>query len=109
MRKASAPDSRVLLKIMFQYSISTSKVSIPDLTDLYSMIRYFENVGRPAGLVYDDGQFSVWRNGVGQFAEQKLNDDPIGVLLIYVVGFDKVWQKAGGRMGRQPVPPKVDE
>jgi hypothetical protein len=73
---------------------------MPDLTDLYCMLKYFEKVGRPAGLVYDDGQFSVWRNGVGQFAEQKASEDPSGVLLIYVAGFDRIWQKAGGRSGK---------
>jgi hypothetical protein len=94
---------------MFQYSISTPKVGMPDLTHFFHMVSYFEKVNRPAGLVYDDGQFSVWRNGVGQFAEQKLNDEPIGVLLIYVAGFDKIWTKAGGKIGRQPIPPKVEE
>jgi hypothetical protein len=94
-------------KVMFQYSIPTSKVGMPDLTDLYSMIRHFEDVGRPAGLVYDDGQFSVWRNGVGQFSEQKVSNDPSGVLLIYVIGFDKIWQKAGGRLGKREAPAKV--
>jgi hypothetical protein len=94
---------------VFQYSISTPTTGIPDLSDMYRMIRYFDDVGRPAGLVYNEGSFSVWRNGVGQFAGQKINDDPVGVLLIHVAGFEKVWRKAGGRVGKQIIPPVVEQ